>query len=111
MPKNFFQDMVKVKREEREQARAPTPVFTPPEAVAPPPPPMNIERKVESASIDTKFASVYDVVDGGESGGDLRRPRSKHVLWLVALASFVFLVFAISIVFAGAKVTVNPKVQ
>lgn len=42
---------------------------------------------------------------------DRKNRGSQYALWLVALISVVFLFFAISFVFSGAKVVVNPKVK
>src|SRR5258708_10823069 len=37
--------------------------------------------------------------------------RGKYALWGVALASVVFLFFALSYLFSGAKITINLKVK
>ena len=36
---------------------------------------------------------------------------SRYGLWIIALISVVFLLFAFSFLFSGAKITVNPKVK
>jgi len=128
MPKNFFQDMVKIKRAEREQISTdmytpkPTPKLTststpthPPSSIPIPiiikkeEPPESIESN--ESVVDTKFASVYEVSDVGRGGHKSDGPRSKHTLWFVALASVISFIFAVSLVFSGAKVMVNPKIK
>lgn len=37
--------------------------------------------------------------------------RFKYSLWFVALVAVVFLFFALSFLFSGAKITINPKVK
>lgn len=43
--------------------------------------------------------------------GDKRNNNHSSAIWIVALASLVFLFFAISFLFAGAKITINPKIK
>ncbi len=107
MPKDFFQDMVRVKRAEREKisAVAPAPVVKVVKKEEP-------KQPVESPEVNTKFVSVYDVMDDGmDDKGKPKSPRGKHTLWFVALASFIFFIFAVSFLFTGAKITVNPKIR
>src|SRR3989338_2589912 len=109
MPKNFFQDMVRVKRENRarEQLQQTPKVEVPkelPKEVLP------VEPKVSkevSSSVETRFASVYDVVEGGDSIDT--RPRKGRGIWYVAGVSIIFLLLAFSVVFSGAYISINPK--
>ncbi|MEK7140279.1 MAG: hypothetical protein AAB815_00680 [Patescibacteria group bacterium] len=101
MPKNFFQDMVKIKRENAQSSK-PKVVSEPPKLSAPEP----REEPTEQSVIETKFASVYDVAE--DTGGKRKSPR---VLWLVAGVSVLFLFFALSFLFSGAKVNLDPRIK
>ncbi|MES3031626.1 MAG: hypothetical protein V4699_00075 [Patescibacteria group bacterium] len=81
MPKNLFQDMVKVKRTNRPSR--PKPVLLERGEIAPERPP-----QVEQSAGKTKYA-----------------------LWIVAGISILFLFFALSYLFMSARVTINPKTQ
>lgn len=89
MPKNLFQDMVRVKREKKEQEIFPVKKI------------INSKERTESKEIPE---SVSSIVQDGNRG-------SKYGLWFVALISVVFLLFALSYLFSGAKITINPKIQ
>ncbi len=94
MPKNLFQDMVKVKnsRKQMEQIKiirssSPTPI------------PPDIEKQ--------KY--IHE---------NIERPRysppqknSKHRLWLVAGICILFFLFALSFFFARAEVVIDPKIK
>ncbi len=85
MPKKF-QDVVKIKKINRDVA----PIHLARREEAEPPQVLKKERAVYPPIRDT---------DGG----------SRYALWFVALVSVVFLMFALSFLFSGATVQVNPK--
>src|SRR3989344_6747203 len=58
----------------------------------------------ETIGSETKYASVYENFAG--KGQDT---RSRYGLWVVAVASVAFLLFALSFLFTKAKITVSPK--
>lgn len=97
MPKNLIQDVVKIKKG---AGTAGTSVH---------------DKKPENfkVDIDAKFDSLYkthkvknepveDIVSNSEG-------NSKYGLWFVALIALVFLFFAVSFLFSGAKLTISPK--
>jgi hypothetical protein len=95
MPKNLFQDMVRVKRMEKEkaeQARSPRPKRIPREEEAP-----REAREDERIEVATSPRTKF-------GGG-------RRMLWLVALVAVVFFVFALSFLFARAEVKINPKIK
>ena len=113
MPKNFFQDMVKIKKEKKERINVPPPIQVSPRRIPPvAEPPVVFERnpvkepKEEEFFIENKFASVDDTTDRPNNG-----KKSKRALWIVAIISFIFFIFAISYLFSKVVVTVNPKMQ
>ncbi len=91
MPKNLLQDL-----------RLRTPAegkSVEPRREIPKPEPVLAETKTE-----TEFASVNDYPGETPPGA-----RSKYGLWIVALGSVAFLLFALSFLFTKAKITLNPK--
>lgn len=119
MPKNLFEDMVRIKREQRERAGL---TATPREArteqyvpVAEPesepgvrvrPSTTRVKENVsENSDIQNKYASVYEVA------GRENKKGTKYTMWFVAGISVLVLLFALSYLFAGAKVVITPKVQ
>lgn len=67
-----------------------------------------IPEKVEKSELvpaETRFASVYESISGGTA-----KERPQYGLWVVAVASVAFLLFALSFLFTKAKVAVIPKV-
>ena len=66
--------------------------------------PEKIERP-EPKPAETSFASVYESVSDRPV-----KDRSKYGLWVVAVGSVAFLLFALSFLFTKAKVVVIPKV-
>ena len=108
MPKNLFQDMVKVKRERREEARQsllsdrpeePEREYTVPVNQVKSPVAAESPRNARDAREEFNHEFMEPI------GG--RRPR----LWGVALISVVFFLFALSFLFTKAEVTVNPKIE
>lgn len=82
MVKNLLQDMVRIKREKKEQEIYPA----------------------KNATADPIEPISPEIHDSSNSG-------YKYGLWFVALISIVFLLFAFSYLFFSAKVTINPKMQ
>lgn len=88
MPKSLLQDMVKRKTIRDLKI------------------PIRNSNPVETSTLKTEFASVYDVSPEKKGGGS-----SRYRLWLVALVSILFFLFALSFLFSGAKITINPKIK
>jgi hypothetical protein len=121
MAKNLLQDMVRRKKPEPTKVQK---LIKTPELVKIPasstvrlepvdlPEPVKISeqpkisKQVKHSDFETKFASVYD---GNRE--DRNQSRSKYGLWIVAFFSVMFLLFALSYVFTGAKITINPKIK
>jgi len=82
MSKNLLQDIVRVKREKKEQEIYPA----------------------KNATADP-IEPISPTIQSNSNSG------SRYGLWFVALISIVFLLFAFSYLFSGAKVTINPKMQ
>jgi hypothetical protein len=95
MPKNLFQDMVKVKRMKQEGAHTPLREESP-----------RVEQK-ETIKIH-HIASHKKEVRLEPHRGRRGKPRTP---WLVALISVLFFFFALSLFFSKAEVTINPKVK
>lgn len=62
-------------------------------------------RKKQEDREEEFFKEEYD------NNPNINNNTSKYGIWTIAFCSVIFLLFAISFLFAGAKVTVNPKVQ
>src|SRR3989344_887127 len=85
MPKNLLQDMVMVKQVRKTYSHKP-----------------EIEIKTETE----KQPEIKKT--------EVKRKKSKktrYALWIVAVISAVFFLFALSYLFLSAQVTVNPKMQ
>lgn len=85
MPKNLLQDMVKIKRLRNKARMADSalgPIQTGPRALQP-----------EVKEVNNKDKSA------------------RYTLWLVAIVSLVFFLFALSYLFSKATVVVNPKME
>ena len=67
--------------------------------------------KKESIRIIIKDDSNYIVPKIKNNNGGNNSVGFRYGLWFVALIAVIFLLFAISFLFSGAKVTVNPKTQ
>jgi hypothetical protein len=85
MPKHFFEDMVKDKRRRMGTEKIGREV-SPKETREP--------TKISEISVDTT----------GKNG-----PR--YMLWLIALVSVLFFIFALSFLFSKAEVVISPKIQ
>jgi len=82
MPKNIFQDMVKINQTRR---RENSEMGKKPEA-------KNVEiRKIQRRSISV--------------------PKYRHTLWIVAVIAVVFFLFALSYLFSNAEIAIDPKVE
>lgn len=129
MPKNFFQDMVRIKKagelrpktasepsyisrppQRVEPTPEPKPVPPPPSPLPPlpPAPPKEVQatRDFSRPERETEFASVYDISNSAHGRG-----RTSRGLWFLAGACVLLLLFAVSILFSEAKVTIEPRVR
>lgn len=104
MPKNLIQDVVKVKKGTGASVH---------------------DKKPENfkVDIDAKFDSLYNKTHQVKTAPVAKKERgenefenygnessgSKYGLWFVALVALVFLFFAVSFLFSGAKITISPK--
>jgi len=86
MPKNLLQDMIKVKYVKNDKVQE------------------RVERPESRIFSRPKFSEPEFIEEDNNKG-------SRYSLWLVALVSIVFLFFAISFLFSGAKITINPKTK
>jgi hypothetical protein len=86
MPRNLLQDMVRVKS------------------------PTIVKRKEESVN-----RNIFDVAGTGNTKipNEIKQnnKKSKYRIYLVAFISILFLLFALSFLFSGAKITLTPKVR
>jgi len=104
MSKHLFEDMVKAKRATRGgvkstdsiRVKQKEPEFIPEE-----------KKELESK----KIREMLETIEATESTGDYKPNKSRYLLWVVAFPSVIFCFFAISLVFAKAKIIVNPKTQ
>lgn len=91
MPKNLFQDMVRVKNSKKNLAM---------EEFAKKDITKNIQRNIPK-NIDRENFIIPN-----------KPPRGhKYGLWLVAAISMIFFLFALSFFFARAEINVNPKIK
>jgi len=95
MPKNFFEDMVKVKR-----ANSDAGIKKIPKRESEP----IIKKPISKIQIDTKPIFAIE-----ENNFDFGKP--KNAMWFVAAITVIFFLFALSFLFARAKVAVNPNVK
>jgi len=87
MSKNLLQDMIKIKIVKNDKIQE------------------RVERPESRIFSRSKFSEPESTEEDNSNKG------SRYSLWLVALISIVFLFFAISFLFSGVKITINPKVQ
>jgi hypothetical protein len=85
MPKKFLEDMVKSKRAMEVNKK----VFKPEEIQV-------IQKRIEYIEVERSFTP---------------KSKSRYLLWFVALFSMVFCFFAISLLFAKAKIVITPKIN
>ena len=88
MPKKFLEDMVKSKRAMEASKKSLKPKEVPEVFEAP--------RRIEPIEFRRNYPP---------------KNRSRYLLWFIALFSLVFCFFAISLVFAKAKIVVTPKIN
>jgi len=65
------------------------------------------DELIKITEIDTKFDSLYKKA---KEESLEKNSNSKYGLWFVALIAMTFLFFAVSFLFSGAKITINPKI-
>ncbi|OGI85950.1 hypothetical protein A3A01_00925 [Candidatus Nomurabacteria bacterium RIFCSPLOWO2_01_FULL_39_17] len=83
MPRNLLQDVIRVKKKVQ-----------------------NPDFKLRYTLDENKFLSSKNIINQASN-----KNKPKYKLWFVALISVVFLLFALSFLFARAKITVMPKTQ
>ena len=87
MPKNSFQDFVKIKKVEKIKKTEKEQIL----------------RDFNRPKVESTFSQ--EIMEERKKSGP------KYTIWLVALISLVFLFFAVSFLFSSAKIFVDPKVQ
>src|SRR3989344_838809 len=87
MPKNLFQDMVKIKNARKDPEK-----YT------------NKPEKKQEEKYEEKEKRVEEVKEQNEKG-------HRYGLWFVAFISITFFLFALSFLFARAEITVSPKIK
>lgn len=117
MPKDFFQDMVRVKRENAALGKKElsTPVEKSIPNPNPPSPKISFQEPMRAEPArterrsrreeETEFASVYDVAGKNPDGGSSRR------IWVLTGISVLIFIFALSLLFSEAKITLDPRSQ
>ena len=83
MSRNLLQDVIRVKKKVQ-----------------------NPDFKLRYTLDENKFLSSKNIINQASN-----KNKPKYKLWFVALISVVFLLFALSFLFARAKITVMPKTQ
>ncbi|MFZ3015966.1 MAG: hypothetical protein WA101_03175 [Minisyncoccia bacterium] len=93
MPKKILQDIKKIKYEIRNEL------------------PKELQKEIPSSREERPESRLFSrpTFYNPEPIEEENKPR--YTLWLVALVSVVFLFFAISFLFSGAKISVNPKMN
>lgn len=92
MPRNLLQDMVRVKSSQKPITERPV-------------------RNVESFTDRIKKEKREEIVFNDINYNHINNKKSKYRFYFVALISIVFLLFALSFLFSGAKVTIIPKIK
>ncbi|MBP6060876.1 MAG: hypothetical protein KA515_02670, partial [Candidatus Pacebacteria bacterium] len=82
MPKNIFQDMVKIKQTKK---------------------PLN-HKIYQESNIDTEIETRRQI-------NKTDYPKRKSTLWLVAVVATIFFFFALSYFFSNAQIVVEPKIK
>lgn len=90
MPKNFFQDMVEVKKQKKENS---------------------IQKEIQIKP-KPKTKAVVEKEEIPVTRIEFRKPKenNSYGLWIVAIGCLVFLFFTLSSFFAKAYVSVNPRI-
>lgn len=106
MPKDFFQDMVKVKRAQNATKNSEPVVMR--ESIRKVEPREEYREEYVEPKLDSKIKlkTPSDTAPRRHTNS-----KSSRALWVVAGIATLFLFAALSFVFAGAKVTVNPRVK
>ena len=92
MAKKILQDIIKVKNYSDNQS----------------------DKKIEKISYkEREFSRIVAKDDSDYSVSQIRENNigPRYGLWFVALFAVVFLLFAVSFLFSGAKVTISPKTE
>lgn len=133
MPKHTFDDMVRIKRENKSSVAHPSqivkdapipktgsrrniednPILNRPrikvaEKSEPKPERTFVERNLKE-NTPRRHETTYTNDNIGRNDGN--DTGSKHGMWFAALVSIIFLLFGITFLFARAKITIHPKVQ
>ncbi len=87
MPKNSFQDFVKINKADKIEKIEKEQIL----------------RDFKRPKVESSFSQ--EILEGR------KREGSKYTIWIVALVSIIFLFFAVSFLFSSAKIFVDPKVQ
>ncbi|MDP2789297.1 MAG: hypothetical protein Q8O46_04645 [bacterium] len=101
MPKNFFQDMVKIKHANDTKYNKESVLKKPIKKQEP-----KYKPEESLPDLKTKSIPIYETSPIQNNG-----KKSSHALWLVAGVAVMFLFFTLSFVFSGAKVMINPRVK
>jgi hypothetical protein len=107
MPKRFLEDMVMAKRASREKIKKPELNREVAREPVREPEPEREDRKEFEAEKIREMVETMDV-GGGQYVG---KSKSRYFLWFIAFISVLFCFFAVSFLFAKAKIVVNPKTQ
>ncbi len=86
MPKNIFQDMVKINQTRRK-----------------------VNSEIEKKSENQRAKIFENVRENNTEGNSV--PKKKHTLWLVAVVTVIFFLFALSYLFSRAEVMIEPKTE
>src|ERR1035437_2692231 len=91
MPKNFIQDMIVAKNENREKVQ-------------------NKTKNFDVKNIKNDFTPPrYNPPHYDPVGEEPDRGKPKYKIWFIAIVSIVIFLFAFSFLFSKALITVNPK--
>jgi hypothetical protein len=107
MPKNLFQDMVTIKHSSAKSIKKDTPKYSN----------MRETKRVEEIKrypevkkiSNSKFTEPPLLVN--RDFKEYSKKPSRHGLWLIAIISIIFFVFALSFLFARAQVTIFPRIE
>lgn len=98
MKKNYLDDMRKINQERR------APAFKKEEPIK------NVQKKIISSQKFSKQKKEIDEIDY-EMIPIQSKKSSRYGLWGVALISIIFLLIALSYLFAGANIVIHPKIE
>ncbi len=107
MPKNLFQDMVKVKNSSLKSPKKEMVRYTTQRDA----PRMEEVKKYPTIKKIPRQEFTKREIPEYREFKENKNTKSRHGLWLVAFISIIFFIFALSFLFARATVTVNPKIN